>query len=221
MVRFIPVGVKIANVPKKNVAKYPWLIFDTCNNNEVRNFNRVSFRSTFLNTMKYQGTCSCGSVTFGIDTDPLMVYHCHCSHCRQFASTNELAPYHTAAMMWRWNVHVEGEIEYVQTTALLGLFAMARGKCVKCKDPIWEKGQRAVAPYAMVMAEPLQIKADTNIFYNSGYKNGPSDMKRTLCTDFGSLIYEIYIVLVVGIPMLPVSLFQFFFGNNNFTNKAD
>ena len=173
--------------------------------------------------MKHHGTCSCGSVQIGIDTDPIMVYRCHCSHCRHFATkTSERpAPYQAAAMMWRWNVHVEGDLVYEHTTALLGLFGLARGKCAMCKDSVWEKGERAVATYAMVMIEPLKLEPDTNIFYNSGLMNGCMNMKRTIYTDIGSLIYEIYVVLFVGIPMLPVSLYTYFFRKGGFSAKRE
>jgi hypothetical protein len=159
--------------------------------------------------MKNQGECTCGKVKVGILTESLMSYNCHCSNCRAFASKfrKEPQPFQAAVFVWRWSVKTEGAIEYEQSVALGGLFAMQRGRCASCKDPIWEQGQRLAAPYAMVMAKPLGIIPDTNLYYDSGYKKGPTDMKVTIYSDLGSLVYEIWIVLSVAIWHLPQSVF--------------
>lgn len=163
--------------------------------------------------MKYEGTCSCGAVHVGLLTEPLMKYNCHCSICRRTASkySKEKKPYHTGVFVWRWTAVVHGDVEYERTTAMWGLFQLSRGRCKNCKDPVWEPGGRMLLPYAMVMAPPLDIIPDTNIHYDSGYKEGPHDMKVTINSDMGSLAYELWILLTVGLPMLPYSIFAWHF----------
>mmetsp|Transcript_14314 Transcript_14314/g.23670 ORF Transcript_14314/g.23670 Transcript_14314/m.23670 type:complete len:171 (-) Transcript_14314:151-663(-) len=158
--------------------------------------------------MKHQGACKCGAVKVGILTEPFMKYNCHCSHCRSFASKyeKEVKAYHPAMIVWRWSVKVEGDIDYEQSVALGGLFALKRGRCANCKQPVWEKGERLAAPYAMVMAPALDMTPDTNIYYDSGYKKGPNDMKVTIYSDFGSLMYEMWILVTVALPLFPASI---------------
>jgi hypothetical protein len=160
--------------------------------------------------MKYQGSCSCGKIKIGVDIDPFLNYNCHCSHCREFASKeNTKALYHAAGAMWCWNVDLEDEqkvMEYNKTSALVGLFAMSRGRCRYCKDPMIEYCHRLVAPFVMVPTNVLGLPPpDTNIFYNSGLKQGTHGL-HTLYTDFGSLMYEIWIILIVAIPSIPKSI---------------
>lgn len=159
--------------------------------------------------MKYQGSCKCGAVKVGILTEPVMKYHCHCSNCRGFISKFEdkPKPYTSAVWVWRWALKVEGDIDYTYTTALGGIMALQRGRCASCKQPVCESGGRLAAPYAMVLSPPLDITPDTNIFYDSGFKQGPTDMKVTVNSDLGSLLYEIWILLTVAIPALPASIF--------------
>ncbi|KAI2500335.1 Reverse transcriptase (RNA-dependent DNA polymerase) [Fragilaria crotonensis] len=123
--------------------------------------------------------------------------------------------FNTAVFVWRWSVKTEGTIEYEQSVALGGLFAMQRGRCASCKDPMWERGQRLAAPYAMVMAKPLGVVPDTNLCYDSGYKKGPADVKVTIYSDLGSLAYELWIVLTVAMWHLPQSVFALL-GTNEF-----
>lgn len=165
--------------------------------------------------MKHQGQCKCGAVKVGLLTDPLMKFNCHCSHCRGFASKyHEQEPkptYNPTVFAWRWSAKVEGNVEYEHTVALGGLFAIKRGRCASCKQPMFETGGRVAAPYAMVMAEPLGIAVDTNLYYDSGVKEGPTDNIRvTIHSDIGSLLYEIWIIMTVGLAMLPFSIFALF-----------
>lgn len=193
--------------------------------NKQNTTRRVFPLFTAHSSMKHQGSCSCGSVQIGIDTDPFLVYNCHCSHCRKFASkpydddasAAPAALYHHGAGVWRWNVCVSGNgsnssevlLDYEETTATAGLFAMSRGRCRQCKDPVVEWCHRLVAPFCMVACEPFigQLKpADTtNIFYDSGLFQGTNGL-RTIHTDLGSLLYEVYIILIVAIPSLPRSI---------------
>jgi hypothetical protein len=159
----------------------------------------------------YQGSCSCGKVKIGVDIDPFLNYKCHCSHCRSFASRGSTkALYHSGGAVWRWNAYLDDEenvMEYDETRALGGLFAMSRGRCSNCKDPIIENCHRLVAPFVMVPTNTLVglSHPDTNIFYNSGLKQGTHGL-RTIYTDFGSLMYEIWIILIVAIPSIPKSI---------------
>ena len=162
--------------------------------------------------MKYQGACSCGKVKVGILTEPLFSYNCHCSHCRAFASRyhregQQQPSYQSAVMVWRWSVRTQGAIQYEKSTGVGGLFAMQRGRCASCLDPVWEKGQRFAAPYAMVMTNTLEnVLPDTNIYYNSGLQKGPTDVKITIYSDLGSLLYEVWIVMTSGLWYLPASI---------------
>jgi hypothetical protein len=174
--------------------------------------------------MKYHGACSCGKVKIGIDLDPFLIYNCHCSHCRSFASgvgsKNAKAACHAGAALWRWNMHlwcdddslggsndVNEIMEYEKTSANGGLFAMSRGRCRHCKDPMVEYCHRLVAPFVMVACDPVVglPKPNTNIFYNSGYQKG-TDGLRTIYSDFGSLLYEAWIIFIIAIPSLPRSI---------------
>ena len=113
--------------------------------------------------------------------------------------------------MWKWNVAIQGEehIEYEQSTSLGGLFAMSRGRCAKCHSCVVEKGKRLIIPFCMVMGEPLLpgIKPEVDIFYNSGYKKGPTGSK-VIYSDLGSLLYEISLIVFVAIPLIPWSVFK-------------
>jgi hypothetical protein len=126
-------------------------------------------------------------------------------------------PYHPGVFVWRWSVVVEEEvrgqsIEYEYSSSLGGLFGLARGRCRSCKQPVWERGRRLAAPYAMVMAPPLRhVVPDTNIFYNSGLQLGTGGASTTIYTDLGSWLYEIWVVLTVAVPQIPSSLFDFLF----------
>ena len=157
--------------------------------------------------MKYEGRCNCGAVRIGILTDPIMAYSCHCSHCRAFGSkyANEPIVCYPAAFVWKWSVRImDGDIEYESSTGVGGLFSLQRGRCVSCKQPIWERGGRLAVPYAMVSIPPLQgLQPDTNIYYDSGLKQGTRGMKTTIYSDTGSLLYEIWLVVTIAIPQLP------------------
>jgi hypothetical protein len=176
--------------------------------------------------MKYQGKCTCGAVQVGILTEPIMKYNCHCSHCRRFASRyedeKEPAAYYTSAFVWRWSVRVEGDVEFEQSTGVgaARLFGLQRGRCASCKQPVWEKGTRLALLYAMVAIPPLQgLEPDTNIYYDSGLKQGTLGLKTTIYSDLGSLLYEVGLVLMVSIRMLPTSIFALFFGSHKFKEE--
>jgi hypothetical protein len=164
--------------------------------------------------MKYQGACRCGKVRIGIDIDPFLIYNCHCSRCRAFAShEKDPALFHAGAAVWRWNVHVDSDdddlLKYERTSANGGLFAMSRGRCRECNDPMVEYCHRLVAPFVMVACDPFKDlpSPDTNIFYNSGYQKGTGGL-RTIHTDLGSLFYEVWIILIVAIPSIPRSIWS-------------
>jgi hypothetical protein len=108
---------------------------------------------------------------------------------------------------------VEGDIEFERSTGLgaASLFALHRGRCASCKQPVWEKGARLAFLYAMVAIPPLQgIEPDTNIYYDSGLKQGTLGLKTTIYSDFGSLLYEVGLVMMVSIRLLPTSIFALF-----------
>ncbi|KAL3922649.1 MAG: hypothetical protein SGILL_002093 [Bacillariaceae sp.] len=171
------------------------------------------------------GKCQCGAISLGIDTKPLFTYNCHCSHCRGFSSrcrahsndtakdgdTKQASSYHSAAAVWKWNVAIQGHehIEYEKSKSLGGLFSMARGRCRKCHEAIWESGERAVLPFAMVMGKPLlkNIEPEVDIYYDSGYQLGPTTSK-VIKSDVGSLCYELFLIIFVAIPLIPWSIFK-------------
>jgi len=162
------------------------------------------------------GTCSCGAVSLAVDVKPLMSYNCHCSNCRAYVSKyrENPVPCHAAGAFFKWNVSLkqdsEQHMEYEHTSALFGLFAMSRGRCKHCKQPIWESGERLVVPFAMVSGTPLlkNIEPTTNLFYNSGPQQGPTEGLKTLYTDLGSLLYELYYIASRAIPLLPWSIYK-------------
>jgi hypothetical protein len=163
------------------------------------------------------GKCHCGAVSIAIDMRPFLTYNCHCSHCRDFASRYrpEPVPFHGGGAVWKWNVDIktttDDVMEYERSYALGGLFAMSRGRCRICHQPIWEKGERAILPLAMVMTHPLlpELHPDTDIFYNSGLQQGPTPGSTTILrSDWGSLLYELFVIVFVAIPLLPYSIFQ-------------
>lgn len=153
--------------------------------------------------MKHTGSCGCGAVTIGLDTDPFLNYNCHCSHCRSFANSS----FQSGAAAWRWNVKTTGMIHYDRTTALFGLFGMSRGRCANCREPVVEWCERFVWPFVMVVSKPLKLAPpNVNLFYDSGLKEGTKDLL-TIRSDLGSLLYEVLIIVVVAIPSLPRSLY--------------
>ena len=179
--------------------------------------------------MKHQGSCSCDSVRIGLLTDPIMKYYCHCSHCRRFASAHcaqQAKPYQSACAAWRWTVVLQGEdhIDYEHTVGAWGLFSLSRGRCSKCKDPIWERGGRAALPFCMVVAEPLQIQPDMNLYYDSGFQKGPNNdkVRVTIHSDMGSFLYELWLVVTVAIPAIPRSLLAWMTSSQeSLSSKAD
>lgn len=121
------------------------------------------------------GTCPCGAVSVAIDLKPFFTYNCHCSNCRAYASRfqPEPLPFNGGAVVWKWNVTLYGteNIEYESSAAVGGLFAMSRGRCSKCHQPVWESGSRVLFPFAMVSTTPvLKLKPNTDIFYDLGLK---------------------------------------------------
>ena len=158
--------------------------------------------------MKYQGSCKCGAVKLGVDAEPFLLYNCHCSHCRAFATkySSRYDLFHTAGAIWRWNTHIQGNLDYEWTTSLMGLIGLSRGRCSKCKEPMVEYGERLVKPFAMVMCRPLgDLKPTVNLFYNSGHTKGTMGLK-TLYSDLGSLLYEIFVICCYGLSSLPRSI---------------
>ena len=156
------------------------------------------------------GQCQCGQVKISIDTQPFLSYNCHCSHCRGFASKHapEPAAYHGGGAVWKWNVKVDGDMDYEPSTSLGGLFAMERGRCSSCKQPVWESGERLILPFAMVMSKPvLDFEPDTDIFYDSGLKGGTTG-DVVIRSDLGSLLYEVYLIAFKAIPLIPWSLYK-------------
>jgi hypothetical protein len=78
---------------------------------------------------------------------------------------------------------------------------------------MYEKGNRLLTiPYAMVMAKTLGIEPDTNVYYDSALKQGPHGLPRTIHTDIGSLLYEVFLVFTIGLwqLLLPASLLGWF-----------
>jgi hypothetical protein len=157
----------------------------------------------------------------GLLTNPVMTYCCHCSHCRKFASAynKEEQPYQAACAAWSWTVCTEGELEYTYTVGCKGLFSLARGRCVKCKDPIVEQGGRAALPFSMVVAKPLKIQPHVNLYYDSGWKDGPHDMRTTIRSDVGSFFYELWVILISAVPQLPYTLWMRMFSDKSFSRK--
>jgi hypothetical protein len=168
--------------------------------------------------MKYEGSCRCGAVKIGLLTDPAMKYCCHCSHCRTFASafSEEEQPYQSACAVWSWSVCVEGDIDNTYTVGCMGLFSLARGRCSVCKDPVLERGGRAALPFSMVIAKPLKIQPDVNLYYDSGWKKGPDNMKVTIRSDLGSFLYELLVIFVRAFPQIPNSIYMWAFGDKAF-----
>ncbi|KAG7369136.1 hypothetical protein IV203_031879 [Nitzschia inconspicua] len=105
------------------------------------------------------------------------------------------------------------------TVGCKGLFSLARGRCSHCKDPMVEWGGRAALPFSMVAAKPLKIQAVINIYYESGWKKGPHDVKVTIHSDLWSFLYELWVILINATPQIPYSLYMWLFGNKNFTQK--
>jgi len=111
-----------------------------------------------------------------------------------------------------------GPIEYAPTTALWGLYAMSRGRCAICKEPVLEKCERLIAPFAMIPCELLKIEPDVNIYYGSGLKKGNNGLK-TVYSDLGSLLFEIFLIVVKGLPTLPTSLLVLMLGQKSFKKE--
>jgi hypothetical protein len=198
---------------------------DPCHHSRMHGINKQLFerRAFTLATMKYEGSCQCGSVKIGLLTDPAIKYNCHCSHCRKFASaySKEEQPYQAACAVWSWTVCVEGDLDYTYTVGCKGLFSLARGRCAKCKDPMVERGGRAAIAFSMVVAKPLKIQPDLNLYYDSGWKQGPNNLSVTIYSDLGSFLYEMWLILIHAIPQIPYSLYIWMFGDKTLAGKKD
>jgi hypothetical protein len=175
--------------------------------------------------MKHQGACSCGAVEIAIDTTPFLLYRCHCSHCRAFATlpsqgnpdgnaTRGVAPYHTAGAVFRWNVDVtkgQDMLDYASTVDFTGMLGMSRGRCRQCHSPMVEWCHRLAIAFCMVPLQPLRpkLEPDTNLFFDSGFQKETLGL-RTIHSDWASLLYEVWLILTVAIPSLPRSLWERF-----------
>ena len=62
----------------------------------------------------------------------------------------------------------------------------------------------------MVMVKPLGIEPDTNMYYDSGLKQGPHGLPCTIHTDIGSLLYEVFLVFTIRLWQLLASLLGLF-----------
>ena len=111
------------------------------------------------------------------------------------------------------------DFEYEETFALYGLFALSRAKCANCKQPMLEQCHRLVGGFAMVDAATLGLEqSNVNIYYNSGLQQGPLNVSKTLYSDLGSLLYEIWIICTRVIPMLPRAILTLF-SKHTFKNE--
>jgi hypothetical protein len=71
----------------------------------------------------------------------------------------------------------------------------------------------------MVVAKPLKIQPDVNLYYGSGWKKGPDDMRTTIRSDVGSFLFELWVILIRAVPQLPYALWMRMFSDNSFSKK--
>lgn len=177
--------------------------------------------------LKHQGSCRCGAVQVGVTTDPFLKYYCHCSNCRRFVSRymeddkKDAKPYNSGGFVWRWSIVLmegsEAQVEYEPTSAMMGLFAMQRGRCKKCHQPVFAKGQMGICYAGFVFLPTFTTwTPDTNIYYNSGLEQDDgvttphTSVKRTYYSDLGSLLGETWAFFTSGVMVLPLSILGLF-----------
>jgi hypothetical protein len=74
-------------------------------------------------------------------------------------------------------------------------------------------------PFSMVVAKPLKIQPNVNLYYDSGWKKGPDDVRTTIHSDLGSFLYELWVILISAVPQLPNALWMRMFGDKSFSGK--
>lgn len=143
-----------------------------------------------------QGTCSCGAVSVRTATPPMLVYNCHCSHCRRFAG----ADFGRTSMFWSFCVEVVGPVDSQATSGPPGI-GLVRTRCRKCGQGVCDWGAKLVRPLAFPSHKVLNLEPTVNVFYGSGAKKGIMGLT-TYHGDYVSFAMHSVPVLTQGIPQL-------------------
>lgn len=144
-----------------------------------------------------QGTCSCGAVQITTITSPMLVYNCHCSHCRGFVKKD----FSMSSLYWSFCIKVTGSVDSEVTTGPAPGMGLVRTRCSRCKQNVCDWGDKLVRPLAFPSAQVLNLSPTMNVFYDSGKKKGAMGLT-TFRGDFMSFLIHAVPVLTVGVLQL-------------------
>jgi len=112
-----------------------------------------------------QGSCLCGDVSYEISGEPLRMYYCHCSRCRQGRSAAHGSNVFYKAEGFRWTSGADA----VQDFALPGAQYFGTAFCRRCGSEVPRVSVErnvAVVPAGSLDGEP-GIAPDAHIFVGS------------------------------------------------------
>jgi hypothetical protein len=109
-----------------------------------------------------KGRCLCGSVTYEIEGDPIVVAHCHCVDCQRLSG----AGHTTGAMFPADKILVRGDVSEFRLESEAGS-VVTRTFCPKCGSSLFGRNTR-VAGFMTVSAgtldDPNSIKPQVVVF---------------------------------------------------------
>lgn len=152
-----------------------------------------------------EGSCSCGAVTVQTVTEPITTFNCHCSNCRGFYKKDFAQP----GAYWELAVSSQGPVHYTTTYAggpMGYLIMLRRGRCAKCRDPVFAHGARACTGVVFVSTQVLRFEPKFNLYYDSGLRKGTMGLL-TKRSEISSSLYVTAQLIYPGLIQL-VSLLR-------------
>ncbi|MCW3847214.1 GFA family protein [Sphingomonas sp. LB-2] len=110
-----------------------------------------------------EGRCACGTVSYKLTAEPMIVHCCHCSWCQRETGS----AFVLNAVVERSAVEVSGEPELVMTPSASGK-GQEIARCPACRVALWSHypgaGRKAAFLRVGAMAEPDACPPDVHIF---------------------------------------------------------
>src|SRR5688572_32718333 len=111
------------------------------------------------------GRCLCGSVTYSIEGEPVIVAHCHCADCQRLSGSG-----HTTGAMFRGDqVEVRGAVSEYALNSESGSI-VTRSFCAKCGSPLFGRNTRMPAYVTVSVGtfdDPNSVSPQVVIFSRS------------------------------------------------------
>jgi hypothetical protein len=109
-----------------------------------------------------QGRCLCGTVTYDVDGDPVVVAHCHCTDCQRLSG----AGHATGAMFPADGIRVRGAVsEFCLESENGGV--VTRTFCARCGSPLFGRNTRMPGFMTVTvgtLCDPNSVSPQVTIF---------------------------------------------------------